>query len=927
MAPTLGSDSENLEGPENDNEDDNERADLERQEELRREADDDVNNTIHLRRTRRQTGNVAEGRRLRQRLIDTDEEAYTHEDATQRASNRGRQEIRTPPPHEDDPNDPDTPNEIGIVAALKRKFPHGFPPEMVAEELNAQAQIKGDGARMAVFRVETLQHQELTAFGFLQQNDMTIHLLHSAASYHARGATGPLKGKDIAFVGDRTTYSSPAPIILQPEKPWKWVMNKFVTDEVAIELFYANPNNRHKFFTAQTGTPTENIKLPRLLLLPSNLVLFCAKEPRTPLTLLRHVERLKAVMIPTSDNPESFTHHDYDLIANWCCAALHGDKDGSLLRYDIQAAVGNGPFFRWMNIRLDNTLGPRTQQPLPQFPSELGQDRLEQLSWPNPFTTPLHQIPPNIPTGHPNVMWDAAPTQPTPHPPRHAPPPTPNQQGAPPQPTIPPHASAPAELSGMALLAAEFGKGIMAALQPGQAGISALGATTVKEYDVFQLAILQGFAHTPSPAGLPRIWSLFCQTKATDTHRIHLREAMSLWARNTGVTINRGMYLTKLAIDDIVNLRFNPGGSAAYYATAEKGISILLCRSRPGEDRESARQQELAEELSSTNRTLSEAITLHKSAPRAPPDSYSDLKAGVATFCALVWALFGEGCEYYRKLYEIYLCLDSDRASEDWANFTPLLCRQITWAILDDGREYFAQVMLPDKFAVPPGTLIRYPQSSLEELIRPIRTQAPILRANFPSQWLPRSDAAGTNTVARQLGPVVYASAAPVPLVTVGGGGSTRGGGASAGRSTTSSITNPTVKDRPKHIRADNIHPLIKRHLEPHFQRFGQLQLVRLMKLGGVTWKQMPKLDKYMDGTTNKLCYNYVLGRCTTRYCSHKQGHAPADDITTVFANELVNLLNPGIVHMTEALMEAPWPEFQAIAAERVRQQQAEHNA
>jgi hypothetical protein len=95
------------------------------------------------------------------------------------------------------------------------------------------------------------------------------------------------------------------------------------------------------------------------------------------------------------------------------------------------------------------------------------------------------------------------------------------------------------------------------------------------------------------------------------------------------------------------------------------------------------------------------------------------------------------------------------------------------------------------------------------------------------------------------------------------------------------------------------------------------------MKLSGVTWHQMPKLDKYMDGTTNKLCHNYVLGRCTTRYCTHKNGHALADDITPLFANEVVNLLTPGIKAMTEALMDAPWPEFQAIATERFRQAHA----
>ncbi len=36
-------------------------------------------------------------------------------------------------------------NHMGIEATLVRLFPHGFPPETIAEELKAQADVKGDG--------------------------------------------------------------------------------------------------------------------------------------------------------------------------------------------------------------------------------------------------------------------------------------------------------------------------------------------------------------------------------------------------------------------------------------------------------------------------------------------------------------------------------------------------------------------------------------------------------------------------------------------------------------------------------------------------------------------------------------------------------------------------------------------------------------
>ena len=99
------------------------------------------------------------------------------------------------------------------------------------------------------------------------------------------------------------------------------------------------------------------------------------------------------------------------------------------------------------------------------------------------------------------------------------------------------------------------------------------------------------------------------------------------------------------------------------------------------------------------------------------------------------------------------------------------------------------------------------------------------------------------------------------------------------------------------------------------------------MMLAGVKWPEMPKLDKYMPGTTNTLCYNYVLGRCNSRYCTHKTGHAPATDITTPFAHEVCTLLLPGIKSMTDDLMKMPWAEFQKTANERLQQKQQQYGA
>ncbi len=83
--------------------------------------------------------------------------------------------------------------------------------------------------------------------------------------------------------------------------------------------------------------------------------------------------------------------------------------------------------------------------------------------------------------------------------------------------------------------------------------------------------------------------------------------------------------------------------------------------------------------------------------------------------------------------------MDSDNVSENGHLFKPLLCRQLLWAILDDGREYFLQTLLPNSFLVAPNGQVKYPHSSLEELIQPIKNQSQVFKGNFPHQWLNRS--------------------------------------------------------------------------------------------------------------------------------------------------------------------------------------------
>lgn len=763
-------------------------------------------------------------------------------------------------------------NPFGLHAALFRAYPEGFPSQMLLEELKWQNRIKG-AESAAIFRTEALLSQDLVVFGFIQPNDFTISLLHSPATYHTRGGSGPLIGKDIGFVGDRGEFSTPISVILHPVHAWTWISKTIQDNEGAVEEHFVDPKNKHIPYTPKkkTGLLTQH-QLPRLILIPSILVGYCAQGPRTPYELYCKVKAL------CSAPQAAVARAEADLLKIWCLAACHADAGKVRLAFTLDTAHDNSPTFgNWVQTRLTATLGPRV--PLVAVPTLSGV-------------------------------------------------PTPARAGV-------------QDLQHLSMVAAEFGKGVLQALRPASIGIGGdntlhdtlggggatyRGDEAGKAYDRYHYAVIKGFSNCTDMASIQPIWGLFAQTKSFETQRLTIKDSMIAWARRYNVTINRGIFLTKSTIDDFINLRFNPSGGVAYYATAEKGMSILLCRPRAGDEREQATAHEIAEGASNRNRTFAEALALNKRDPRPPPETYHDLKAVVGTFCSLLWTFFGDKCEYFRKLFEIYCCLDSDTVSEKWHFFTPLLCRQIVWAILDDGREYFAQTMLPDKLEVASSatSFIRYPVSSLEELIRPIRNQVPIYRANFPTQWITRTDTRREAPARQGAASLIGGDTAPpvtfIPRANAPAFGSTAHSTASS--ITGAATTSPSTISRA--VRTGDIHPTIKAMMTPFMTRIGRLQITRIMALANTTWNDMPKIQKYMSADKNGLCYNYVLGKCNPRYCTHRTGHAAVADISDEFADTLCTLLKPGINAMTEALAAMPWLEFKTFLAGRPDQSRAE---
>lgn len=227
--------------------------------------------------------------------------------------------------------------------------------------------------------------------------------------------------------------------------------------------------------------------------------------------------------------------------------------------------------------------------------------------------------------------------------------------------------------------------------------------------------------------------------------------------------------------------------------------------------------------------------------------------------------------------------MHSDVVYEHRNLFNELLCRQITWAIIEESRAYFAQRMSVDDFATAHPDDIIFPRCTLILLDNHIRTQTPIQRSSFPAAWTPgyRNTTTPNTTGSRHNPP-------PVPQVSTTRGGTTP--------TVVSGLTTGTrtAARAPVKIRDTNIHPKIRTLMEPYIQKFRGVLLTPLLAQVNLTIDDLPKLSPEVGGT-NGICYNFILGRCTLENCRHKDGHVNERDVTDEFAREITTKLRPGV--------------------------------
>ncbi len=65
---------------------------------------------------------------------------------------------------------------------------------------------------------------------------------------------------------------------------------------------------------------------------------------------------------------------------------------------------------------------------------------------------------------------------------------------------------------------------------------------------------------------------------STDSYQAHLAKSTESWCRANHIEWDKSIYLPSKFFEELVALRFNPGGPVAQYSLVAKGISMLACR-------------------------------------------------------------------------------------------------------------------------------------------------------------------------------------------------------------------------------------------------------------------------------------------------------------------------------------------------------------
>ncbi len=147
---------------------------------------------------------------------------------------------------------------------------------------------------------------------------------------------------------------------------------------------------------------------------------------------------------------------------------------------------------------------------------------------------------------------------------------------------------------------------------------------------------------------IPAIWLVIqaSKGKSFDSYRTHLAKSIDACCLLHHIDCNKSLFFEAKFFEDLVALRFNPGGAVAQFHSAARGMSILACWLLMAAEAEHCCKYKEAAVNATYTQSLDELLKRNRGRTVAPAPSYMDLKLDIRMYCGLLWLLFGDYCDY-----------------------------------------------------------------------------------------------------------------------------------------------------------------------------------------------------------------------------------------------------------------------------------------
>jgi hypothetical protein len=307
------------------------------------------------------------------------------------------------------------------------------------------------------------------------------------------------------------------------------------------------------------------------------------------------------------------------------------------------------------------------------------------------------------------------------------------------------------------------------------------------------------------------------------------------------------------------------------------------------------RRLERLREETEGNRSFREAEKLSKSdVIRAPPRTYCSLKLNIATTMALVAVCYGKFSRMLFSLEELYDILDGREAYMLRDEYTPNMCKAITWAVYDDMKSYFATRLLPEDFL---KQNVRYLTSLLADIHADVRFVREVFRVTFPPAWKEKPFYEEVNGRIQQVDPRRTASIDVDDPERYTYANRRRQTNQQTNQNNQNGSLCPEIGSNLNHL-----HPKISLALKDYHDKYcGKVVITQIMELAKVTWQMMPRYQPMENKLTRKdeMCWNHVFGQCPYGdRCLFKKNHVPGSSLPDEWVLRALNMLKPGFLAM-----------------------------